>query len=78
MSIANKNKISFKFLQNLKMWAQDGFQCYSLLNQNCRSHSFGRFVALEWAWHSAETNLRESGRGTLLKQTCAAQESQKL
>jgi len=49
MSIANKNKISFKFLQNLKMWAQDGFQCYS------------RLWALEWAWHPAETNLRCAG-----------------
>jgi len=35
----------------------------------------GGLWALEYAWHSAETNLRCAG-GTLLKQTCAAQESQ--
>jgi len=33
-------------------------------------------VMEEWAWHIAETNLRcVSGRGTLLKQTCAAAET---
>jgi len=31
---------------------------------------------LEWAWHSAETNLRCRVGVALLKQTCAAQEAQ--
>jgi len=31
------------------------------LHQNCRSHSFGRFVGVRVAWHPAETNLRCAG-----------------
>jgi len=44
-------------------------------NLRCTATVLGGLWALEYAWHSAETNLRCAG-GTLLKQTCAAQEAQ--
>jgi len=40
----------------------------TVLILNCRSHSFGRFVALEWAWH---IRLRTRVRNLNLRIQCS-------